>query len=117
MQDYFKREGLGVRLELISPGDKAFAALHSGAVHLVGAEAHTALAVFPDWSGVKLICAQSQGMYWFLVMRSDLMIKRGDIASVRGRRIAAAPWVEMGLRRMLVAVGIDPMRDLEIVTP
>ena len=113
---YFKREGLDVRLELISPGDKAFAALHSGAVHLVGAEAHTALAVFPDWSGVKLICAQSQGMYWFLVMRSDLMIERGDIASVRGRRIAAAPWVEMGLRRMLVAVGIDPMRDLEIVT-
>jgi NitT/TauT family transport system substrate-binding protein len=114
---YFKREGLEVTLELISPADKAFAALHSGAVDLVGAEAHTALAVFPDWSGVKLICAQSQGMYWFLVMRSDLAIERGDIASVRGRRIAAAPWVEMGLRRMLVAAGIDPVRDLEIVTP
>lgn len=112
---YFEREGLEVTLELISPGDKAYAALHSGSVHLVGAEAHTALAVFPDWSGIKLICAQSQGMYWFLVMRSDLAIERGDIASVRGRRIAAAPWVEMGLRRMLVAVGIDPARDLEIV--
>src|SRR5258708_34185207 len=49
-------------------------------------------------------------------MRSDLMIERGDLASVRGRRIAAAPWVEMGLRRMLFAVGIDPLRDLEIVT-
>jgi NitT/TauT family transport system substrate-binding protein len=108
---YFKREGLEVTLELISPADKAYAALHSGAVHLVGAEAHAALAVFPNWSGVKLICAQSQGMYWFLVMRSDLVI-----ASGRGRRIAAAPWVEMGLRRMLIAVGIDPMRDLEIVT-
>lgn len=113
---YFKREGLEVRLELISPADKAFAALQSGAVDLVGAEAHTALAVFPDWSGVKLICAQSQGMYWFLVMRSDLAIERGDIASVRGRRIAAAPWVEMGLRKMLVAVGMDPIHDVEIVT-
>jgi NitT/TauT family transport system substrate-binding protein len=113
---YFKREGLDVTLELISPADSTYAALQSGAVHLVGAEAHAALAVFPNWSGVKLICAQSQGMYWFLVMRSDLMIERGDLASVRGRRIAAAPWVEMGLRRMLFAVGIDPMRDLEIVT-
>jgi hypothetical protein len=51
---YFKREGLEVTLELISPGDKAFAALRSGAVDLVGAEAHTALAVFPNWSGMKL---------------------------------------------------------------
>jgi NitT/TauT family transport system substrate-binding protein len=113
---YFKREGLEVTLELISPADNAYAALRSGAVQLVGAEAHTALAVFPNWSGVKLVCAQSQGMYWFLVMRSDLVIDRGDIASVRGRRIAAAPWVDMGLRRMLTAVGIDPLRDLEIVT-
>src|SRR5260370_9412625 len=111
---YFKREGLEVTLELISPADSTYAALQSGTVHLVGAEAHAALAVFPNCPGVKLICAQSQGMYWFLVMRSDLMIERGDVASVRGPRMAAAPWGATGLRRIPFAFVIGPCLALRI---
>jgi len=36
---------------------------------------------------------------------------------VKGRRIGAAPWVEMGLRRLLIAAGIDPARDKVAIAP
>jgi NitT/TauT family transport system substrate-binding protein len=45
------------------------------------------------------------------VMRADLSIGRGDLAALKGRRIGAAPWVEMGLRGLLSAAGLDPERD------
>ena len=76
---FFKREGLDVSLELIFPVDKAYEALRDGAVDFVGGSAHSALAAFPEWHGAKLLCAQGQGMYWFLVMHGDLGGKRGDI--------------------------------------
>ena len=68
---FFKAEGLDVALELIFPVDKAYVALRDGAVDFVGGSAHSALAAFPEWQGVKLLCAQAQGMYWFLVMHTD----------------------------------------------
>jgi NitT/TauT family transport system substrate-binding protein len=113
----FAREGLDVELELIFPVDKAYAALRDGAVDLVGGSAHSALAAFPQWQGVKLICAQAQGMYWFLVMHKDFGARRGDVAVVKGARIGAAPWVEMGLRGLLIAAGIDPARDGVTIAP
>jgi ABC-type nitrate/sulfonate/bicarbonate transport system substrate-binding protein len=114
---FFKEEGLDVELELIFPVDKAYAALRGGAVDFVGGSAHSALAAFPEWRGVKLLCAQAQGTYWFLVMRSDLGAQRGDVAVVKDRRIGAAPWVEMGLRRLLVEAGIDLERDGVQIAP
>src|SRR5437879_4206422 len=114
---FFKREGLDVSLELIFPVDKAYAALRDGAVDFVGGSAHSALAAFPEWRGAKLLCAQAQGMYWFLVMDKKLGAKRGDIDVVKGRSIGAAPWVEMGLRRLLAAAGIDLQRDGVTITP
>ena len=114
---FFKQEGLDIALELIFPVDKAYAALREGAVDLVAGSAHSALAAFPQWQGVKLVCAQAQGMYWFLVMHADYAAARGDIAAVRGRRIGAAPWVEMGLRALLLEAGIDPAREGVTIAP
>src|SRR5215472_5429104 len=114
---FFKAEGLDVSLELIFPVDKAYAALRDGAVDFVGGSAHSALAAFPDFRGVKLICAQAQGMYWFLVMHADLKAQRGDISAVKGRRIGAAPWVDKGLRGLLTAAGIDIARDDVTIAP
>ena len=105
------REGIEVSAELIFPVDRAYEALRDGEVDFVGGAAHGALAAFPEWRGVRLLGALAQGMYWFLVMRADLGIARGDLAALRGRRIGAAPWVEMGLRRLLAAAGLDPGRD------
>jgi ABC-type nitrate/sulfonate/bicarbonate transport system substrate-binding protein len=114
---FFKQEGLDVSLELIFPVDQAYAALRDGAVDLVGGSAHSALAAFPEWQGVKLLCAQAQGMYWFLVMDKKLGARRGDIDVVKGRSIGAAPWVEMGLRRLLTEAGIDLQRDGVTIAP
>ena len=114
---FFAQQGLDVSLELIFPVDKAYEAMRDGAVDFVGGSAHSALAAFPEWEGAKLLCAQAQGMYWFLVMRADIGATRGDVGAVRGRRIGAAPWVEMGLRRLLIEAGIDLRRDAVTIAP
>ena len=114
---FFKEEGLDVSLELIFPVNKAYEAMRDGVVDFVGGSAHSAVAAFPEWDGAKLLCAQAQGMYWFLVMRSDIGAKRGDVGSVRGRSIGAAPWVEMGLRRLLIEASIDVHRDGVTIAP
>jgi len=114
---FFREEGLDVSLELIFPVDKAYRALRDREVDFVGGSAHSALAAFPEWQGAKLLCAQAQGMYWFLVMRADLRAARGDISVVKGKSIGAAPWVEMGLRRLLVEAGIDLGRDEVRIAP
>src|SRR5207244_5838850 len=114
---FFKEEGLDVSLELIFPVDKAYHAMREGAVDFVAGSAHSALAAFPEWEGVKLLCAQAQGMYWFLVMHKQLGARRGDLDVVKGRSIGAAPWVEMGLRRLLAEAGIDVQRDGVTIAP
>ena len=113
----FAKQGLDVSLDLIFPVDKSYRALRDGEIDFVGGSAHSALAAFPEWNGCKLLSAQGQGMYWFLVMRADLKAKRGDVGIVKGRRIGAAPWVEMGLRRLLIEAGIDPQRDGVTIAP
>jgi NitT/TauT family transport system substrate-binding protein len=113
----FKDEGLDVALELIFPVDKCAIALRDGAIDFFAGSSHSVLAGFPDWQGAKLACAQAQGMYWFLVMRSDLKPTRGDLEVVKGRSIGAAPWVEMGLRRLLIEAGIDLVRDQVRIAP
>jgi NitT/TauT family transport system substrate-binding protein len=114
---FFKEEGLDVELELIFPVDKTYEALRDGKIDFVAGSAHSALAAFPQWQGVKLLCAQAQGMYWFLVMHKDFGARRGDIEVVKGRRIGAAPWVEMGVRRLLIEAGIDLKRDDVAIAP
>jgi NitT/TauT family transport system substrate-binding protein len=114
---HFARHGLEVQAELIFPVDRAYEALRDGEVDFVAGAAHGVLAAFPEWRGVKLLGALAQGMYWFLVMRKELDIARGDLAALKGRRIGAAPWVEMGLRRLLIAAGLDPDQNGIAIAP
>jgi len=107
----FVAEGLDVTVELIFPVDRAYAALRDHHIDLVAGSAHSAVSAFPNWRGVRLLCAQAQGMYWFLVMHSDLQCQRGDLSSLKGRHIGAAPWVELGLKGLLAASGYDLIRD------
>jgi NitT/TauT family transport system substrate-binding protein len=100
-------EGVEATVELLFPVDAAYRALAAGRVDIVAGSAHSALAAFPDWHGVKLLCAQGQGMYWFLIMRADLEPRRNDLSIVRGRRIGAAPWVDLGLQQLILDAGID----------
>jgi ABC-type nitrate/sulfonate/bicarbonate transport system substrate-binding protein len=106
-------EAIDATIELLFPVDAAYRALASGDVEIVAGSAHSALAAFPAWRGVKLLAAQAQGMYWFLVMRADLGARRNDVSAVRGRRIGAAPWVDLGLEQLLIDAGVD-LGDVQI---
>lgn len=114
---FLRQRGLDVSLELIFPVDRAYEALRDGSIDIVAGSAHSALAAFPQFEGVKLLCAQAQGMYWFLVMHADFGATRGDLSVVKGKRIGAAPWVEMGLRRTLIDSGLDIEKDDISIAP
>ena len=113
----FAEQGLDVSHELIFPVDKCYGALRDGEVDFIGGSAHAVLSAFPRWEGAKLLCSLSQGMYWFLVMRADEGHERGDLGAVKGKKIGAAPWVDIGLKRMLREGGIDLERDGVEIAP
>lgn len=110
----FAEQGLDMTYDLIFPVDDAFRALRDGEVDFVAGSSHSTLAAFPEWEGASLVCALSQGMYWILVARADLNIAQGDIDKIRGLSIGAAPWVELGLKRLLQECGIDPDNDVKV---
>ncbi|MGE3644751.1 MAG: ABC transporter substrate-binding protein [Beijerinckiaceae bacterium] len=107
----FKDEGLNMELELIFPVDKTLEVLRDGGIDFVGGSAHSVPHAFPEWKGGKLIGALAQNMYWFLILRSDLKAKKGDIEAIKGLNIGAAPLVNLGLKRLLAESGIDEERD------
>ena len=114
---FFKQEGLDAELELIYPVDNCYRALRDGKCDFVGGSAHSVPSAFPEWQGAKLIGALAQGTYWFLIMRKDLNVKRGDLSAVKGRRIGAAPMIDIGLKELLKEAGIDPVRDNVQIAP
>jgi ABC-type nitrate/sulfonate/bicarbonate transport system substrate-binding protein len=111
---FFKKEGIDATLELLYPVTKTYEELREGRLDFVGGASHAALYAFKDWQGAKLLCALAQNMYWFLVLRKDLNPRKGDLNSVKGLRIGAAPGPVDGLKLMLKSAGIDPLRDVQI---
>jgi len=111
---HFGKEGLEATIELLFPVTKTYEALRDGELDFVGGAAHAPLYAFRDWAGCKLLCALSQNMYWFLVVRKDLGLSRGDLRALKGLRIGAAPGPADGLKRLLVESGIDPEREVNI---
>ncbi|MGB5079278.1 MAG: ABC transporter substrate-binding protein [Burkholderiales bacterium] len=111
---FFKREGLDATIELVFPVTRTYEELREGRLDFAGGAAHAPLYAFGGWEGCKLLCALSQNMYWFLVVRKDLGAARGDLRALKGLRIGAAPGPADGLKRMLVDSGIDPERELKI---
>jgi ABC-type nitrate/sulfonate/bicarbonate transport system substrate-binding protein len=111
---FFKKEGLDATIELVFPVTKTFVELREGRLDFVGGAAHAALYAFRDWAGCKLLCALSQNMYWFLVVRKDAGAARGELRALKGMRIGAAPGPADGLKRMLVESGVDPEREVRI---
>lgn len=114
---YFREEGLDVEHHMIFPVPACYEALRDGKADLVAGSAHAPLAAFPRFEGVRLICSLSQGMYWFLIVRADMKIERGDIAGLRGKRLAAAPNVDIGLRALLREAGCEAEKSDITVGP
>ena len=114
---FFKEEGLQMELELIFPVDRTLEVLRDGDIQFVGGSAHSTPHAFPEWEGGKLLASLAQGMYWFLILRTDLNAKRGDVKAVRGLNIGAAPLVDLGLKRLLIEAGIDLEKDEVNISP
>ena len=113
---FFKAAGFDASVDLLFPVPKTFEALRDGQFDFVVGSAHATLLAFPNWNGAKLLCAIGQHTYWFLVVRSDLNAKRGDLSVVKGLRIGAAPGVDLSLKRLLIDAGIDPDKnDVQIM--
>lgn len=113
----FKEEGFDAAVDLLFPIPKTFEALREGELDFVVGSAHATLLAFPAWQGAKLLAACGQHTYWFLVIRSDLHPKHGDLSVVKGLRIGAAPGVNLSLQRMLVEAGIEPEKNNVQIMP
>ena len=116
---FFKQEGVDVELERTYGAHQAAQRLRDGTLHFYGGPAYSPTSAFPAWKGARLLCALSQYSYWFLAVRADLDVKRGDLTALKGLRISssmAAP--VLGLRHLLAESGIDLERDnVRIVPP
>jgi ABC-type nitrate/sulfonate/bicarbonate transport system substrate-binding protein len=112
---FFKAEGLDAHIELVAALGATKALRNGSADAMIAGSVHDVLTEFPCWVGVKLLVALSQGTPWLLVVRADLLAKRGDINAVKGLRLTAAEGPDLALRRMLIDCQIDPDRDLRIV--
>lgn len=112
----YRDEGIDAHVELL-PSLDAVNALRDGAVDFVAGGAHTMLLAFPGWKGAKLVATLSRGTPWLLVMREDLQVPRGDVASVKGRKIGAAPGPDRAFQCLLAEAGIDPARDQVAIAP
>lgn len=115
---FYRAEGLDAHVELFSQL-KGVAALRDGNVDAVMAgSVYDLLTPFPQWEGVKVLVALSQGTPWLLVVRIDLQARRGDLAVLKGLRIAAARGPDLAFRRLLIDAGVDAERErIEIVHP
>ena len=114
---FFKEEGLDMELELIFPVNHTLEKMRDGEIDFVGGSAHSTPHAFPGWKRGKLLGALAQGMYWFLILRSDLGAKQGDIEAVKGLNIGAAPLVDLGLMHLLTEYGIDLEKDKVNIAP
>ena len=114
---FFKAEGLDMQLELIFPVNKTLEVLRDGGIEFVGGSAHSTPHAFPEWQGGKIIAAQAQHMYWFLILKKSLGARKGDISAIKGLSIGAAPLVDLGLKQLLKESGIDEVRDKVKIGP
>jgi ABC-type nitrate/sulfonate/bicarbonate transport system substrate-binding protein len=109
---FFKQEGVDIEFERTYGAHNGAERLRDGTLDFYGVAAYDAARVFPDWKGAKLLCALSQYSYWFLAVRADLDVKRGDVGALKGLRIStsmAAP--VLGLKHLLAESGIEMQRD------
>lgn len=115
---FFREEGIDAEVERAYGALNGPERLRNGEVHFLGGPAYMATRAFPGWKGVKLLCALAQYSYWFLAVRADLDVKRGDVNALKGLRISSSTaFPEVGLRHLLKQAGIDLERDRISIVP
>jgi ABC-type nitrate/sulfonate/bicarbonate transport system substrate-binding protein len=115
---FFKAEGIDVELERTFGARTGPERLRDGSLHFFGGPAYAATRAFPAWQGAKLLCALAQHSYWFLAVRADLDVKRGELGALKGLRISSSmQFPVLGLRHLLADAGIDLDRDRVQIVP
>ena len=113
---FFKEQGIDAELERVFGAKDGPERLRAGTLHFFGGPAYAATRAFPAWRGAKLLCALSQYSYWFMAIRADLNVKRGDLNALNGLRIASSMESPvLGLRYLLAQSGIE--RDNVRIVP
>jgi ABC-type nitrate/sulfonate/bicarbonate transport system substrate-binding protein len=112
---YFRSEGLDASIELAASLGATKALRAGDADAMIAGSVHDVLTEFPDWQGVKIAVALSQGTPWLLTVRNNLPARRGDLNALRGLRLTAAEGPDLALKAMLKAAGIDPAHDVRII--
>ena len=101
---FFREEGIDAEVERAYGALNGPERLRNGEVHFLGGPAYMATRAFPGWNGAKLLCALAQYSYWFLAVRADLDVKRGDLDALKGLRISSSTaFPEVGLRHLAQA--------------
>jgi len=112
---FFKREGITVKFEPVYGARNGPEGLRDGTVHFFGGPAYAVTGALP---GAKLLCALSQYSYWFMAVRANLDVKRGDVDAIKGLRISSSTsWPDLALRHLLAESGIDLVRDNVRIVP
>ena len=115
---FFREEGIDAEVERAYGALNGPERLRNGEVHFLGGPAYMATRAFPGWKGAKLLCALAQYSYWFLAVRADLDVKRGDLGALKGLRISSSTaFPELGLRHLLKQAGFDLHRDKVSIVP
>ncbi len=109
---FFKKEGVDVEFIAEYGAKHGPERLRDGSIHFFGGPAFAATRAFPAWKGVRLVAALAQNSYWFMGLRKDIDIPRGDIKALKGLRISSSfAFPRTALRHMLIQAGIDVDRD------
>src|SRR5262245_5204177 len=108
---FFKEGGIDAELELVYGARSGPERLRDGTLHFFGGPAYAATRAFPGWKGARLLCALAQYSYWFMAVRADLDIKRGDMNAIKGLRISSSTaFRNMARRHMLPEAGTQLAR-------
>jgi len=115
---FFKAEGVDIELEPVFGARNGPERLRDGSLHFFAGPAYAATRAFPGWSGAKLLCALSQYSYWFMGIRADSKVRRGDLNALKGLRISSSmEGPVLGLRYLLAQSGIALERDNTQIVP
>jgi NitT/TauT family transport system substrate-binding protein len=109
---FFKQEGIDVQFIAEYGARHGPERLRDGSIHFFGGPAFAATRTFPGWKGIKLVAALAQYSYWYMGLRKDIDIPRGDLKALKGLRIASSfAFPRTALRHMLIEAGIDMDHD------
>jgi NitT/TauT family transport system substrate-binding protein len=105
---FFKQQGVDVEFIAEYGARHGPERMRDGSIHFFGGPAFAATRAFPAWKGIKLVAALAQYSYWYMGLRKDINIRRGDLKALKGLRIASSfAFPRTALRHMLIEAGID----------